>query len=476
MPQTSSELLNLIRKVLETWIAKEKSSASRRDQQTVKELKSRVNVYEQELKSREESSAELRESLKEAVALLKPLQDAVTKGELEKKELQEKLKKAQTARPRSGGNNPVLESQLRENNFKIKELEDEVISLQQQVEEHKQLATARESLLKAANNPAINVPRNHDDSLSKIQRAREELRRKRETEGNLQQLLKDAQTRFHSLHEQNEQAVANNRDLQGQLSSAQDRLTTNGDLTIKEKLERSQRELAQRDAQVKQLQAALQDNSTSTPADLSQELMATRKELAQKEHAERILNKSLKEALGLLRPLQIHLEDAEKEKMEVSKELRSLRKRFRQLQMGDMDEIDDFSKSTIHGEVRVEELEEAVRQLEEENSQLHDALEDSQMGGADDSKTRQRMVELNSRYEVTQNKLEDALVENHSLTKTLKQRKLQEKQRLEEIRVLRERLHKMENELGDAQAIVDEFAVSDVGRLRGETANQRQMV
>ncbi|CAJ1946100.1 unnamed protein product [Cylindrotheca closterium] len=477
MPRTSSELLNRIRKALEAWIAKEKVSVSRRDEKAVKELKSRVNVYEQELKSREESSAELRESLKEAVTLLKPLQDAVTKGELEKRELQDKLKKAQTARPRNGGNNPVLESQLRENNFKIKELEDEVMSLQQQVEEHKQLATARESLLKAANNPVTNMPRNHNDSVSKIQRAREELRRKRETEGNLQQLLKDAQTRFHSLHEQNEQVVANNRDLQGQLKNAQDRLTSNGDLTIEEKLERSQRELSQRNAQVKQLQAALQGGGTTSPVDLSQELLATRNELAQKEHAERILNKSLKEALGLLKPLQMHLEDAEKEKMEVSKELRSLRKRFRQLQMG---EIEDLSKSEsinlIDGEVRVEELEEAVRQLEEENSQLHDALEDNVMGGTEDSKTRQRMVELNSRYEVTQNKLEDALVENHSLTKTLKQRELQEKQRIEEIRVLRERLHKMENELGDAQAIVDEFAVSDIGKMRRNIANQRQMV
>jgi len=481
MPRTSNELFDRIRISLEAWIVKEKGYFSREDKQTVRELKSRVNVYEQELKSREESSAELRESLKEAVALLKPLQDAVTKGELEKRELEEKLKKAQTSRPRNGGNNHVLESQLRERNFKIKELEDEVISLQQQVEEHKQLATARESLLQAANKPAKNVPRSHDDSLSKIQKAREELRRKRETEGNLQQLLKDAQTRFHSLHEQNEQVVANNRDLQGQLKSAQDRLTSNRDLTIEEKLERSQQELAQRDAQVKQLQAALQGGSTSSPAALNQELLETRNELAQKEHAERVLNKSLKEALGLLKPLQMHLEDAEKEKMEVSKELRNLRKRFRQLQMG---EIDDLSKSTVHGEVSVEllkmkeELEETVRQLELENSQLHDALQDlSEMDGADDySKTRQRMVELESRQEITQNKLEDALVENHSLTKTLKQAELIEKQRVEEIRVLHERLQKMENELGDARAIVDEFAVSDVGRLRGKIANHRQVV
>ena len=66
--------------------------------------------------------------------------------------------------------------------------------------------------------------------------------------------------------------------------------------------------------------------------------------------------------------------------LEISKELRNLRKRFRQLQMG---ELDDQSRSTIGQQdvsielIRVkEELEETVRQLEMENSQLHDALED----------------------------------------------------------------------------------------------------
>ena len=96
-----------------------------------------------------------------------------------------------------------------------------------------------------------------------------------------------------------------------------------------------------------------------------------RKDIAQREQVNIVLNKSLKEALGLLKPLQMHLEEAEIEKADISKELRNLRKRFRQLQMG---EGDDQSRSTHGGaDVTVElikvrdELEETVRHLVEKS-------------------------------------------------------------------------------------------------------------
>jgi chromosome segregation ATPase len=483
MPRQSNELLNRIQQALEIWMANTETPQG--GSKNVQNLQSQINVYEQELKSREKSSFELRESLKEAVALLKPLQDTVAKGEQEKKDLQAEVKNAQAQRG-GNNNNHMAESQLREKTFKIRALEDEVVSLREHVEEHKQLATARESLLKAAANNPTNVTRNNDESMNKIQKAREELRRKRETEGNLQQLLRDAQTRFHSLHQQNEEVVANNRDLQGKLKTAEQRFTSGGEITQEDKLARYEQELARRNAEIKQLQLALQRSdgasASGSPSDVNQELIKTRNELAQKEQSELILNKSLKEALGLLKPLHIHLEDAEKEKMEISKELRTLRKRFRQLQMG---EIDDMSKvsSANGGEVSVElikvkdELEETVRQLELENSQLHDALEDmGEFDGADQSKVHQRMVELNSRYEVTQNKLEDAHVENHSLVKELKHKELQEKQRKEEIRRLNERLQKTENELSNAKAIVDEFAMPNTEKMNRRIPTQRQMV
>jgi chromosome segregation ATPase len=221
-------------------------------------------------------------------------------------------------------------------------------------------------------------------------------------------------------------------------------------------------------------------------------LNAAKAELAHKEQAEKRLNKSLKDALGLLKPLQMHLEEAEQEKLGISKELRNLRKRFRQLQMGEMND-DNQSRSTYGGGQDVsielvkikEELEETVRQLELENSQLHDALEDlsDNEGGAggagggggitpQEAKLRQRFVELNSRYEVTQNKLEDAHVENHALVKALKQKELEEQQHNHELKRMRDQLNKTESELHNAKAIarsalvkVEELTMSNIEQL-----------
>ena len=487
-----------------------RGSSSVGDQKRIIELQAQVTTYKDELKSREESSAELRDSLKEAVALLKPLQDAVAKAEVDKTELKTKIREME----RSRNDESLVHQQLERRNKEIQSLEEQVSSLQQQVEEHKQLATARQSLLEASTSPAsASKSPAADDSLTRIQRARDELRRKRETEGNLKQLLKDAQSRFHSLHLQNEDVAARNRELQGKLKDAEKQLVKTGDMvereneeTIEEKLERYEQELAKRDLDVADLREQLEKaRASSSPKseleykqmedelaklrasnkrmqELDDQLARARNDLAQKEQTERILNKSLKEALGLLRPLQMHLEDAEKEKMEISKELRNLRKRFRQLQMGE--HTDDQSRSTAPQDVSIElikikeELEETVRQLELENSQLHDALEELSTEGStngkkpSDAKLRQKIVELNSRYEVTQNKLEDAHIENHALVKALKQKELDEKQREEELDSLREKLEKAEAELHNAKAIarsalvkVEELTMANVEQL-----------
>jgi chromosome segregation ATPase len=516
-------LLQQIQDALEQWIQQTDQSQQHQQQQQpqnaakVTELQQQVQVYQDELKSREESSAELRESLKEAVALLKPLQDAVAKAEEEKQDLQDQLEHLERQRL---GESKVTQQEITKQTREISSLQEQVISLEHQIEEDRQLATARQSLLqaslKSANaNASPGTPRNantsadgNDTSLTKIQRAREELRRKRDTEGNLQKLLKDAQTRFHSLHEQNESVAARNRELQGKLKNAEAQLGGGDDeqphiLSSEDQLLQLQSQLQQREQQVQSLQQALQNNSNNGGQDntkhrqaqlqLDQQLNAAKAELAHKEQAEKRLNKSLKDALGLLKPLQMHLEEAEQEKLGISKELRNLRKRFRQLQMGEMND-DNQSRSTYGGGQDVsielvkikEELEETVRQLELENSQLHDALEDlsDNEGGAggaggggggitpQEAKLRQRFVELNSRYEVTQNKLEDAHVENHALVKALKQKELEEQQHDHELKRMRDQLNKTESELYNAKAIarsalvkVEELTMSNIEQL-----------
>jgi chromosome segregation ATPase len=508
-------LLRQIQQALEDWIAQ--TSSAMDDTKSVHNLQSQVSVYKEELKSREESSAELRDSLKEAVALLKPLQDAVAKAEDEKVKLLQQLdvveKQREDDRKRAQG-------ELSQTHRQVEDLQNQVESLQEQVEEHKQLSMARQSMLEAAQSSppktsgaplasGANANAEQDSKISKIQRAREELRRKRETEGNLQQLLKDAQSRFHSLHQQNDEAAAANRELQGKLKVAEDQLGGGG-VSVEDQLVQLQQTLTQKEEQLallrrELLEKAQADNNQSQSNNNTQQqqqqqqqhfhqvtrqLQKATHDLAQKEQTERILNKSLKDALGLLKPLQMHLEDAEQEKMDISKELRNLRKRFRQLQMGDTNTFDNDaqSRSTTNGDVSLElvkikeELEETVRQLEMENSQLHDALEDlsgeegnsptNQNNTQQDAKWRQQVVELHSRYEVTQNRLEDAQVENHALVKAVKQKEVEERQRQQEYAQMKERLAKTENELHNAKAIarsalvkVEELTMANVEQL-----------
>jgi chromosome segregation ATPase len=497
--RSAQELVSRIQEALEAWLeatvtmrgqqkqSKDRSGVSENsnnhDESTDK-LKDQLALYQEELKSREESSLELRESLKEAVALLKPLQDAVAQAEEEKSGLQQQLKDLQQDRQSS-------QEEIVQQSRKIQTLEEQVSSLEEQLDEQKRLSRARESLLDAAAaTPSPHKARattpEGEDSLAKIKRAREELRRKRETEGNLQQLLRDAQSRFANLHLQNENVAAKNRELQGQIEKlgADEQDPRN---VLAAKLAQREAELQTLREQMMQMQKSMQDPSSSNNAvqnvrTLEEELTKARGQLAQREQAERVLNKSLKDALGLLKPLQMHLEEAEAEKMEISKELRNLRKRFRQLQMG---EGDDLSKSTMGGnDVSVElikikdELEETVRQLELENSQLHDALEDLTEDGNkhNEAKLRQRLVELNSRYEVTQNKLEDAHVENHALVKALKQKEMEEMKRKSEMMQLHEKLQKTESELNNAKAIaksalvkVEELTMANIEQLSRES-------
>jgi chromosome segregation ATPase len=497
----AKELISQIQASLEEWLdatAPSQQNQNRSikvgnetadDHVTIEELQGQIKVYQDELKNREESSSELRESLKEAVALLKPLQDAVAQAEGEKAELQQQLKDIETDRQSS-------QEEVSQQAKRIESLEEHVSSLEEQLEEQKRLSRARGSLLDAAaatpsphkSRSGPESPPGSEDSLAKIKRAREELRRKRETEGNLQQLLKDAQSRFKNLHEQNENVAAKNRELQGQIEKLGiDDASQSKEAALAATLAQREAELRSMREQLERMQQTMEDPSSPNSSfqkaqELEEALTKARGQLAQREHAERVLNKSLKEALGLLKPLQMHLEEAEAEKMEISKELRNLRKRFRQLQMG---EGDDISRSTMgghHPDISVElikmkdELEETVRQLELENSQLHDALEDLTEDGSNnrhiEAKLRQRLVELNSRYEVTQNKLEDAHVENHALVKALKQREAEEMKRKNELIQLQERLQKTETELHNAKAIaksalvkVEELTMSSIEHL-----------
>ena len=70
-----------------------------------------------------------------------------------------------------------------------------------------------------------------------------------------------------------------------------------------------------------------------------------------------------------------------------------------------------------------------------------------------EARLKEELVELKSRYEVTQSRLEDAYVENHTLVDALKEKEESEKDAFEGMRILREKLRRAEMDLENAKYI-----------------------
>jgi chromosome segregation ATPase len=461
----------------------------------VAELNSQISVYRGDLKAREESSAELRASLKEAVALLKPLQDAVAKADKEKAKLKKELAELKTLRSNrsTGADSTALVKGLKD---ELAVKQEEIDRLQVEVQQLElELSRARLSAASGLIASHRDLPTGGDEAggtlvPDSLTRTREELKAKRASEKTLKQLLKDAQSRFQTLHLQNQEIEQMNNELHDRLKDAEDHLDTkpsseSDGLTsvqrqltsrdtklqdIEEELHRVKTELASKDAEVQSMTMALENAKSATASrgdekarllnaqsqikEMEAKLAVSRDELLSKKDAEKALKKSLKEALSLLKPLQVHLEEAESEKRELLLELGKLRKRS------------ESGQGTSLDAAAVRELEATVKLLELENAQLHDALEDmsqsinaSHVSGAtgtsnkNDSRLREEIVQLKSRNEVTQKQLEMAKRDKNALVETLNKREKGDAGASDEVRMLREKLSKAEAELENAKLI-----------------------
>jgi len=128
--------------------------------------------------------------------------------------------------------------------------------------------------------------------------------------------LLSTQSRFQELNQTNTKVMAENVALQEQLQNDEIMLRLEDDLKVcEDELKRKDEEiLALRDELNRQPHShglepvEHEKKSDALEADLEQ----TRQELIEKTEVERILNKSLKEALSLLKPLQMHLETSER--------------------------------------------------------------------------------------------------------------------------------------------------------------------
>ena len=416
-------------------------------------LEAECSVLKGDLQARQESSDELRSSLKEAVALLKPLQDAVAQGDRDKARLQQQVQSFET-----------VQQELQTKQDECDNYQQQVERLQLELTQAK--AVTASSLVQTVRQQQLHGGRDSPvDALPGESKARARLRAKRQEEEQIKQMLDSARNRFRSLQQQNMDLTGANTELQAQLdtpkalqSAVQDELQT-----LQQELTTTKRELAQKEQELESLESDLataqanirqleeqQEQASSTfhnhtqleqakqrVEDLETKLGETNHELQLKQTVEKALNKSLKEALNLLRPLQRHLEDAEQEKRALATELESLKKRLvtSSTQPNNTTALTTMALSDhdSQNDQKVKELEYAVTQLEQENSQLHDALDDMSHSLNNAShvsastatqhnhnhKLKEELVELQSRYEVTQSRLQDAIVENHALRNTV---------------------------------------------------------
>jgi chromosome segregation ATPase len=482
--ETAADLISAIQTHLESTNNSNAATAK-----VMQEMEQQLSVYKGELKVREESSTELRASLKEAVALLKPLQDAVAKADREKTKLQDQLEKAKSGHDTSLQEIRTYKELLNSKDDEIDQLKQEIESLELQLSKAKLVAA---NSVVTQHNRSIESTSSPDANSS-----REELRAKRQSEKALKQLLHNAQTRFNSLHQQNQEVAAINSELQGRLREAEDSLEqpSMDDERLHEKIQAHEArirelenetstlrvKLSSKDVELQNLQNELQgallmiqeleksgnreklQKAEARVRELENELSDKTKALAAKRDEGRALNKSLKDALGLIKPLQMHLEEAEQEKRDIAQELMALK---REAPTNESRSVEGIPSSVNVEAMR--ELENTVLQLEKENSQLQDALEDMtqslnashlrgdnvNMGQVQNSKNearlREELVELKSRYEVTQGRLEDAFVENHTMVEALQKR---EKEESDLIQALREKLKSAEAELDNAKFI-----------------------
>mmetsp|Transcript_12487 Transcript_12487/g.18327 ORF Transcript_12487/g.18327 Transcript_12487/m.18327 type:complete len:831 (-) Transcript_12487:2564-5056(-) len=428
------------------------SSPNNNNQAEIAELETQISIYREDLKAREESSAELRASLREAVTLLKPLQDAVTKTEGEKRELEAKCESLRKER----------------------------------------------DMLKAETNSAENSqqelsPRTMPSGEEQTERSTREKRdfaRKK-----FERMLSSASSRFEDLQKGSSSLTDENEYLQSQIQKLEKQLEeaqsvgggekTNRDAVFQmreaaieqleqdlegyaKRLEEKEEEFRKLEEQLHQARSIPNDGTNDRAKlereleqkrDVEKELTAVKQELSNKSEAERMLNDSLKEALSLLQPLQVHLETAEKEKKALARELKRTRKTMAKLDRS----VDSRSTSrSVDASASQNDFDFMIDQLHEENP----------------TKLQEDLVEMKSRSQVTEGKLNAATLRNKELKDALTEKEHFEQDMIEELAILRKKLEKSEHELENAKYIatsalmkVEELTMANISNdlLMGNT-------
>mmetsp|Transcript_643 Transcript_643/g.768 ORF Transcript_643/g.768 Transcript_643/m.768 type:complete len:866 (-) Transcript_643:82-2679(-) len=412
----------------------------------VAELETQLSVFRGDLIAREQSSAELRASLKEAVALLKPLQDAVAKADNEKKELEIKLRSLQ---------------KLHEHE-RIPSMVNPAYSSPPTLQ-----------MVQSIESPVRTMPSGEEQQERSARDKRDNAQIK------LQRMLSDAHTRFEGIQKNNFSMIDENETLRTTVQRLEKELEDAKPMKEEhnpkrnmaseireaaiEQLEQDvkgySQQLSRKEKEFRELEQELRlarekaNNISNKHHDLElqvekmkqeiiqkdemeQELMGLKKNLSSKTKDERLLKLSLQEALSLVKPLQTHLHTAIQEKKVLKKELKhlTLSKTF--------DRSLDFSQSAASDE-RTTDFEGIISRSEQENPNFR----------RNQSKLEEKLVEMKSRTRVTEEKLTSATSENEELSNYIREKEQLEQEMLEELLILRKKLQKSEQELDNAKYI-----------------------
>ena len=512
------------------------SSAGGRD--LTRELnmeKARATSLQQQLSSandsaraREESNVDLRNSLKEAVSLLKPLKEHVAQAESQKEDLRKELARSkqriddlekQVASQTAG---PTKESPSTSSDLRLRQKEEEVERLQKEVKDMNEalfdtrleLSDAQQRLARSSppgaasrgisdesstssSRPAAqasNQSTNQESDANirtQLQRAQNDLNDKRGAEEELKQqlqalthdheelirlrqTLQDAEQKLQTkddeitrIREQLRQTQICLDDLTGTNDAPDDinRLSAN---EAKKRLGAAQFRVSQLEEELAHLNEELDTTTCAemmlkeTSAKLEADLLEMSSDLEAKKETERTLNKSLKEAVDILKPLQGHVMTVEKEKAALLQRLKTTESRIEELESSSARGLPSPPPPPPPGR----NDDRAVRRLEQEKELLkqrihqleRDAIDvDQQTLGSTMTQNVQRLqeqlVDVQARYEKSRKMLDQSAKTNANLLQDLREMEDEDEEAQEQIALLEQTLMEKDKELVAAKQI-----------------------
>lgn len=512
------------------------SSAGGRD--LTRELnmeKARATSLQQQLSSandsaraREESNVDLRNSLKEAVSLLKPLKEHVAQAESQKEDLRKELARSkqriddlekQVASQTAG---PTKESPSTSTDLRLRQKEEEVERLQKEVKDMNEalfdtrleLSDAQQRLARSSppgaasrgisdesstssSRPAAqasNQSTNQESDANiriQLQRAQNDLNDKRRAEEELKQqlqalthdheelirlrqTLQDAEQKLQTkddeitkIREHLRQTQICLDDLTGTNDAPDDinRLSAN---EAKKRLGAAQFRASQLEEELAHLNEELDTTTCAemmlkeTSAKLEADLLEMSSDLEAKKETERTLNKSLKEAVDILKPLQGHVMTVEKEKAALLQRLKTTESRIEELESSSARGLPSPPPPPPPGR----NDDRAVRRLKQEKELLkqrihqleRDAIDvDQQTLGSTMTQNVQRLqeqlVDVQARYEKSRKMLDQSAKTNANLLQDLREMEDEDEEAQEQIALLEQTLMEKDKELVAAKQI-----------------------